>query len=60
MPKEEVNGFIICEARSEGMTYGVYHPVYDGFFCLLETNDKQEAIDWANKEDAQEWGNKLL
>ena len=54
---EVVNGFTIVFVDNQ---YEVYHPVYDGAFKLFESEDRQEAIDWANKENVSEWESRLL
>lgn len=54
---EVVNGFTICFVDNQ---YEVYHPVYDGAFKLFESEDRQEAIDWAHKENVSEWEARLL
>jgi hypothetical protein len=66
MPKNtdiEVNRFIVCEASSletGDYKYGVYHPVYDGAYCVFGSNDLIEAVKWAESQDFNEWTDKLL
>ncbi|WP_458411938.1 hypothetical protein ACNQFZ_13920 [Schinkia sp. CFF1] len=60
----EVNGFIIEENGKESYipnrkTYLVYHPVYDGFFKVYESNSLDEAVKWCEKQNFSDWTREL-
>ncbi|HHY73299.1 MAG TPA: hypothetical protein GX497_08745 [Bacillus bacterium] len=60
----KVNGFIIEKNNNEGNNanlkdYLVFHPLYDGFFMVHDTNTLSEATSWCEEQDFENWTNEL-
>lgn len=54
---EEVNGFVVVP---DGADYMVFHPVYDGAFCVYTADSLDEAREWCHGENLDEWTKRLL
>ena len=60
----EVNGFLIHENGNESFipnrkAYQVYHPVYDSFFKVYDSDSLYDATQWCESQDFNEWTKEL-
>lgn len=60
----EVNGFIILANDHDGFypnrkDYLVFHPMYDGFFRVYDSDTLSDATKWCEEQDFNEWSKEL-